>query len=173
MISLICTWTNGWANRRYAGDLIRHCAHYDATVTKSLIHWPGFQKQCPWHTLLHRPDHSYLTWAPRSLKSPSTPLFVQQLVKDNSGNTNESTDELPSHRSLIQKAFRCHDVFKQRERIQTRTTRTPALWEIPPPPPPPHTHTHTHTHTHRHVFTHSSDLHQIPNQNKTKSKSQI
>ena len=30
--SLICAWTNGWANTRDAGDLRRHCAHYDFTV---------------------------------------------------------------------------------------------------------------------------------------------
>ena len=32
MLSLICAWTNGWANNRYAGDLRRHRAHYDVTV---------------------------------------------------------------------------------------------------------------------------------------------
>ena len=32
MSSLICVWTNGWVNKREAGDLRRHCAHYDATV---------------------------------------------------------------------------------------------------------------------------------------------
>ena len=29
MFSLICTWTNGWANNQDAGDLRRHRAHYD------------------------------------------------------------------------------------------------------------------------------------------------
>ena len=32
MFSLICAWTNGWANDRDAGDLRRHRAHYDVTV---------------------------------------------------------------------------------------------------------------------------------------------
>ena len=32
MFSLICTWTNGWVNSRDAGDLRRHCAHYDVTI---------------------------------------------------------------------------------------------------------------------------------------------
>ena len=32
MFSLICAWTNGWVNNRDAGDLRRHCAHYDVTV---------------------------------------------------------------------------------------------------------------------------------------------
>ena len=31
MFSLICAWTNGWVNNRYAGDLRCHCAHYDVT----------------------------------------------------------------------------------------------------------------------------------------------
>ena len=35
MFSLICTWTNGWANNRDVGDLRRHRAHYDVTVMYS------------------------------------------------------------------------------------------------------------------------------------------
>ena len=30
--SLICAWTNGWATPRDAGELRRHCAHYDVTI---------------------------------------------------------------------------------------------------------------------------------------------
>ena len=29
MLSLICAWINDWVNNREAGDLRRHCAHYD------------------------------------------------------------------------------------------------------------------------------------------------
>ena len=29
---LICAWTNAWVNNREAGDLRRHCAHYDVIV---------------------------------------------------------------------------------------------------------------------------------------------
>ena len=41
----ICVWTNCWANNREAGDVRRHCGHYDVTVmtllTSSLaLHWP-------------------------------------------------------------------------------------------------------------------------------------
>ena len=32
MFSLICAWTNGWANNRDAGDVGRHRIHYDVTV---------------------------------------------------------------------------------------------------------------------------------------------
>ena len=32
LFSLICTWTNGWANNRDAGDLRRHCVNYDINV---------------------------------------------------------------------------------------------------------------------------------------------
>ena len=43
MFFLICTWTNGCANHRDAGDLRRHHAHYDATVMffykNHLTHW--------------------------------------------------------------------------------------------------------------------------------------
>ena len=37
MFSLICAWINSWVNNREAGDLKRHCAHYDITVMKQLI----------------------------------------------------------------------------------------------------------------------------------------
>ena len=32
LLSLICTWTNGWAIHRYAGDLRRHRGFDDVTV---------------------------------------------------------------------------------------------------------------------------------------------
>ena len=35
MFSLICAWTNGWANNRDAVDLRHHRAHYDVTVINS------------------------------------------------------------------------------------------------------------------------------------------
>ena len=36
MYSVICAWTNNWANNRDAGDLRRHWAHYDVIVTQML-----------------------------------------------------------------------------------------------------------------------------------------
>ena len=35
MYSLICEWTNGWANNRNDGDLRRHRTHFDVTVMNS------------------------------------------------------------------------------------------------------------------------------------------
>ena len=35
MFSLICAWTNNWANNRDAGDFRRHRAHYDIIVMQS------------------------------------------------------------------------------------------------------------------------------------------
>ena len=32
MFSLICAWINSWVNNGEAGDLRRHCAHYDVIV---------------------------------------------------------------------------------------------------------------------------------------------
>ena len=32
MFSLVCTWTNSWANNEDAGDFRRHCAHYGVIV---------------------------------------------------------------------------------------------------------------------------------------------
>ena len=41
MFSLICAWTNGWANNRNAVNLRLHHAHYDVTViyTWFLVHY--------------------------------------------------------------------------------------------------------------------------------------
>ena len=39
MFSLICAWTNGWANNRDAGDLRLHCAHYDVTAMHLNAFW--------------------------------------------------------------------------------------------------------------------------------------
>ena len=36
--SLICAWINSWVNNREAGDLRRHCTHYDVIV----IPWACF-----------------------------------------------------------------------------------------------------------------------------------
>ena len=44
MFSSICAWTNGWANNRDAGDLRRHCAHYDVTVMTFKNFWTCFNQ---------------------------------------------------------------------------------------------------------------------------------
>ena len=38
MFSLICSWTNNWANDLNAGDLRRHRVHYDVTVMHPMVH---------------------------------------------------------------------------------------------------------------------------------------
>ena len=63
MFSLIQSWVNDWINNREAGDLKRHCAHYDITVMLWLFHcmmgipihntksysfkWQSHIKSCP------------------------------------------------------------------------------------------------------------------------------
>ena len=42
MFSLICAWTNAWANNLYDGHLRPHRAHYDATVMKDARCVDGF-----------------------------------------------------------------------------------------------------------------------------------
>ena len=37
MFSFICAWIYGWANNREAGDLRRHCSHYDVIVMRWLV----------------------------------------------------------------------------------------------------------------------------------------
>ena len=39
MFSLICAWINGWVNNYEAGDLRRHCAHYDVIVMDATFLW--------------------------------------------------------------------------------------------------------------------------------------
>ena len=61
MFSLICAWTNDWANHRHTGDLRRHRAHYDVTVmiTKMLgdqqaQQWSSFECcNCPLNLCPH------------------------------------------------------------------------------------------------------------------------
>ena len=45
MFSLICAWINDWVNNREAGDLRRHCAHYDVIV---MIKNMTKREQCTW-----------------------------------------------------------------------------------------------------------------------------
>ena len=49
MFSLICAWTNGWANNRDAADLRRHHTHYDITVMSRTCVYPeeGFHLSAP------------------------------------------------------------------------------------------------------------------------------
>ena len=37
MFSLVCARINGWVNNRKAGDLRRHCAHYDVTIMLCIV----------------------------------------------------------------------------------------------------------------------------------------
>ena len=46
MFSLICAWTNDWANNRNADDLRRHRAHYDVTVMKPCNDWSSSRWCC-------------------------------------------------------------------------------------------------------------------------------
>ena len=39
MFSLICAWTNGWANNQEADELRRHHAHYEVTVIPGKLLW--------------------------------------------------------------------------------------------------------------------------------------
>ena len=41
MCSLICAWTDGWANNRDADDLRRYHAHYDVSVCVTVTQSPG------------------------------------------------------------------------------------------------------------------------------------
>ena len=49
--SLICAWTNGWVNNRYAGDLRRHHTHYDVIVMVRLL-VISYHSPRPYHWIL-------------------------------------------------------------------------------------------------------------------------
>ena len=54
MFSLICVWISGWVYNREAGDLRRHCAHYDVILMGYfyLINIQCFQCKCSFQLLL-------------------------------------------------------------------------------------------------------------------------
>ena len=56
MFSLICAWTNDWANNRDAGDLRRNCAHYDVTVMFLFMNRPSSQHVKPLSVVSMRPS---------------------------------------------------------------------------------------------------------------------
>ena len=47
VLSLICAWINGWVNNREAGDLRRHSAHYDVTLTIHSLALRNHQRESP------------------------------------------------------------------------------------------------------------------------------
>ena len=57
MFSLICAWTNGWANTQEAGDLRCHCAHYVLNVTNCKLLVLG--NQCTFCVAVGSPNHKY------------------------------------------------------------------------------------------------------------------
>ena len=48
MFSLICAWINVWVNNGEAGDLRRHCAHYDVIV---MVTWNDVHQYFQYHVL--------------------------------------------------------------------------------------------------------------------------
>ena len=50
MFSLVCTWTNVWANNWDAGDLRCHCTQYDVTVREHVITGSQFAS---WYKHIH------------------------------------------------------------------------------------------------------------------------
>ena len=54
MFSLICAWINNWGNNSEAGDLRRHCAHYDVIVMNNGIRTFHQWWICPTSLILYR-----------------------------------------------------------------------------------------------------------------------
>ena len=90
MFSLICAWMNSWVNNREAGDLRRHCAHYNITVMSSCVcaqilachnylRYPLFIYLCVWN-YIHLKDlivrRAGLLWSQQDFEWRwSVPLF--------------------------------------------------------------------------------------------------
>ena len=54
MFSVICAWTNGWANNHDAGDSRPHCVHYDVTVMIAVKNFKRYEtcNQKHWTTCI-------------------------------------------------------------------------------------------------------------------------
>ena len=91
MFPLICAWTNGWPNSRYAGDLRRHRAHYDVTVLIYLVDiLPRGRRRTvyfTWHGC---------RWPDDGRGQGSSSHFINLLLPTYSGFLCASADELPS-----------------------------------------------------------------------------
>ena len=84
---LICNWTNGWANSRYAVDLRRHCAHCDVPVmfitdwaVIAQPHWiceRTATKQIQWY--YHCITVICSKWFSRSLWPQQNPIAVSSI----------------------------------------------------------------------------------------------
>ena len=70
VFSLICVWTNGWANNRDAGDLRRHRAHYDFTVMILIFHAVGNIKSCDIYKETNDHNHIPPIHSPTSTVAP-------------------------------------------------------------------------------------------------------
>ena len=44
---IICAWINDWVNNREAGDLRRHCAHFDVTLMVWRWEWWQYEDHFP------------------------------------------------------------------------------------------------------------------------------
>ena len=120
IFSLICVWINGWVNKREAGDLRRHCGHYDVIVmnclyqafcTNAYLQIGMYRDQCTWyiHVALqwrHNGRHSVSNHQPhgcfrnrllrrRSKKTPK--LRVAGLCAGNSPGTEEFPAQMASN----------------------------------------------------------------------------
>ena len=60
MFSVICAWSNGWANNRDAGDLRGHRAHYDVNVMSRV----------------HQGQHSWLARETQTTTIKTGPYFA-------------------------------------------------------------------------------------------------
>ena len=62
--SLICVWINGWVNNREAGDLRRHCGHYDVIVM--------MKGMCRTHN--SKPCTQYIPWNGHKCKTENVAM---------------------------------------------------------------------------------------------------
>ena len=91
MLSLICAWTNGWANNRDAGNLRQHPAHYDVTV---------MEHRNLWHLCISGFSVQQLTIVVNSQYMRHLVQHQQLHVIDEVGGLNDSVGHGPACRQL-------------------------------------------------------------------------
>ena len=69
IFSLICAWTNDWANNRIAGDLLHRCAHYGVAV---MIYYSAY-------ALKSSSSHPYLSLSNYTPALLQLPIFSSHL----------------------------------------------------------------------------------------------
>ena len=99
MFSLICVWINGWVNKREAGDLRRHRAHYDFTVMRFQVILLAIWRNAKWPEKNHEILRHYNMVAV-CVKTRHIQRDIIQLCRDIIS-TNHSTNNMSRYSRIM------------------------------------------------------------------------